>query len=232
MIPALAGLVLGLSIGFFYTLVARALTDVVADPDPEADVGLWHGPTAPLGLTVLTAAMGTALFLNRQRIDMLLQRVRHSWRDPFAGDGTWRRTHALARGWLPTSSEPHLSQKTLVLLWPSASEPVRPSASGRWASRWGSLLAFLTRRRSAYRWVWVQASPSALGQVYYLALRRRWGKLRCSRELPNLLVGPSWTWTVPLRPWRIRKLPVSVDERQRWVLDSHPGLHHWEWGHS
>ena len=74
-VPALAGLVLGLGIPWVRPLVTRAAADVVYVGEvPRFE--LWHGLSPEVVMSAITIAVGTTLFVRRDPVDRLLQRVR------------------------------------------------------------------------------------------------------------------------------------------------------------
>jgi multicomponent Na+:H+ antiporter subunit A len=79
-IPAVAGLLLGLFPQVLNPLVTRTVVDTAFQVS-DADLALWHGFTVPLALSVLTIAVGGALFVRRDQVELLVQRVRL----PFTG---------------------------------------------------------------------------------------------------------------------------------------------------
>jgi multicomponent Na+:H+ antiporter subunit A len=90
-IPAVAGLLLGLRPDVLNSVVNRSVLDTSFEVK-EADLALWHGFTLALALSVLTVAVGTLLFVHRDRVDAVLQR----WRLPFTGADVFDRLYGAA----------------------------------------------------------------------------------------------------------------------------------------
>ncbi|MGJ7439808.1 hydrogen gas-evolving membrane-bound hydrogenase subunit E [Aquipuribacter sp. MA13-6] len=72
-IPAVAGLLLGLTVGALNPLVSRTVQDTLL-VETDADLALWHGFEPALYLSALTIALGVVLFLLRAPVDRALHR--------------------------------------------------------------------------------------------------------------------------------------------------------------
>ena len=79
-VPALMGLGLGLAVGLLNPLIDRTVEDTRL-VEGNFDLALWHGFTPALGLSAVTITAGFLLFLQRERLDGVLPRLRL----PFTG---------------------------------------------------------------------------------------------------------------------------------------------------
>ena len=84
-VTALLSLVLGAVVFVLEPLIDGAAGASLNSSAVHVELTLWHGATAALGLSALTIAGGTLLFVARDRVDALLQRVRA----PLSGDDAW-----------------------------------------------------------------------------------------------------------------------------------------------
>jgi multicomponent Na+:H+ antiporter subunit A len=74
-VPALAALVLGPGVVWLDPVVTRAASDVVSVGEVP-DFSFWHGLSPEVLMSAITIAVGTTLFLRRDRVDRALQRLR------------------------------------------------------------------------------------------------------------------------------------------------------------
>jgi multicomponent Na+:H+ antiporter subunit A len=68
----------GLVLGLFVPLLGPLLNGVAAvttGTDPDLQLALWHGPTLPLALSLVVVSVGTWLVVQRQRVQLLQDRV-------------------------------------------------------------------------------------------------------------------------------------------------------------
>ncbi|MEX1162715.1 MAG: hydrogen gas-evolving membrane-bound hydrogenase subunit E [Nitriliruptor sp.] len=72
-LTGVAGLALGLVVPVLDPLVNGLARDATGT-DPELHLALWHGLTLPLGLSILVVLVGSALYLQRDRVTGLLTR--------------------------------------------------------------------------------------------------------------------------------------------------------------
>ncbi|MGF1654330.1 MAG: hydrogen gas-evolving membrane-bound hydrogenase subunit E [Actinomycetales bacterium] len=72
-VPAVAGLILGVTVNALNPLVNSTVVDTLGQRG-EADLALWHGFSVPLALSGVTIAAGIGLFLVRDPVDRLLHR--------------------------------------------------------------------------------------------------------------------------------------------------------------
>ncbi len=74
-VPALLGLVLGPAVGVLDPVLNSANAAVTPGAEPLS-LSLWHGLSAEVLMSVVTIALGVALFRARDRVDRALQRLR------------------------------------------------------------------------------------------------------------------------------------------------------------
>ncbi|MFJ6281311.1 hydrogen gas-evolving membrane-bound hydrogenase subunit E [Arthrobacter subterraneus] len=88
-VPAVAGLVLGVGVSTLNPLIDATVVDTLGRAG-NADLALWHGFSVPVVLSVITIAGGIALFVQRDRVDRLLDR----WSLPVRGRDVYDRAYA------------------------------------------------------------------------------------------------------------------------------------------
>ncbi|WP_100444810.1 hydrogen gas-evolving membrane-bound hydrogenase subunit E [Glycomyces xiaoerkulensis] len=90
-VAALAGLGLGLTASALSPFIERAAVAARAEP-AAVHLSLWHGLSPSLAMTAAAFAVGTGLFLARDPVDRVLQRLRL----PFDGVGAFNRCYGAA----------------------------------------------------------------------------------------------------------------------------------------
>ncbi len=95
-VTAVLGLGLGLVLPALDPLVGGFAADATGLAG-ETHLALWHGIGAPLGLSVLTIALGLALFVARRPVEQALLRVRSPWRGTGGFDRVYDGSVALGR---------------------------------------------------------------------------------------------------------------------------------------
>ena len=111
-LTAAAGLVMGLVVGVFDPFVNIVASGVHGSSKPFHGA-LWHGLKPALGISVLVVAMGSALFLIRQRVDRGLRRLAAPFTGALVFDRAYNGIVALGRSagdpFLVTAPYRHLS---------------------------------------------------------------------------------------------------------------------------
>lgn len=89
MVPAVAGLVLGVGVSTLNPLIDATVIDTLGQ-EGNSDLALWHGFSVPVALSAVTIAGGIALFLRRDQVDAFL----HRWNLPLRGRDLYDRAYS------------------------------------------------------------------------------------------------------------------------------------------